>query len=207
VEALLITGLVLLCLFLVFQIRLRLLLEYKAAGWILRLGLGSLRFTVYPFPAKRNKKRRKQKVSKAKKPKKAGALLPPKGMSLPLFQELLELSLDTLQGFQDRLRIDELIILLNWGLEDPADAAISYGYANAVMGGFLALLEANFKVKKRRAEIQLDYTLEKPNVYVKASCSLTMWQALSFGLRAGVRAFGIYRRLKKKTKTTETIKQ
>lgn len=206
-KALLITGLVLLFLFLVLQIRLRVLLEYEAAGVLLRLGLGPFRFTLYPFPIKRRAKQKKQKAVKAKKQKKEGKPQAKKGISLSLFQELFELSLDTLQGFKDKLRIDELIILLNWGLEDPADAAISYGYANAVLGGLLAFLEANFKVKKRRGEIQLDYTLERPTVYLKAACSLTMRQALSFGLRAGIRAFGIYRRQKKQTKTTETIKQ
>lgn len=206
-KALLITGLVLLFLLLVLQVRLRLLLVYEAGGALLRLGLGSFRVTVYPVPTKRTNRRRKQKAVKEKKQQEEGGVQPKKGMELPLVQELIELWLDTRQGFKDRLRIDELILLLNWGLEDPADAAISYGYANAVMGGLLALLEENFKVKKRRDEIRLDYTLDKPNVYMKAACSLTMWQGLSFGLHAGRRVFAIYRRQKKQTITKETIKQ
>lgn len=201
-------SLILLILLLILQLRLRVLAEFGAQGTLVRVGIGSLRFTVYPMREKQAKPKRNRRVKNQKaQPKDEKEM---KGMSLSLFREILDLASESFRGVQSRLQIDYLFLRLDWGLEDPADAAVYYGYANAVLSGLLALLEVIFKVKKKDAEIRLDYTLEKPKVYAKCSCSLRVRQALSLGLSVGVRALRLYRsqrNQRKKTETREMMKQ
>lgn len=207
-KILFITGPIVLFLLLLLRSRVWVLLEHEASGLHVWAGMGPFYLSV--FPAKPKSKERKEASTKKKKAKlKKDKLLQEEtkksGVSLELFREVLDLGLKTARRFQRNIRIDMLQMSLTWGAEDPADAAISYGYAHAVVSGLLALLEVNFQVKEKLVRIQLDYTLDKPNIYVKTSCSLTMFQALSLGCYAGVRAFDIYR--KKKHKNKEILKK
>lgn len=206
--ALFMMGLILLALLLILQLRLRVLAEFGAQGTLVHVGIGSLRFRVYPMREKQVKPRRNQKAKNQKTQPKDEKVT--EGMSLSLFREILDLASDSLHRVRSHLQIDYLFLRLDWGLEDPADAAVYYGYANAVLSGLLALLEVTFKVKKRDAEIRLDYTLEKPKVYAKCSCSLRVRQALFLGFSVGVRALRLYRSHRnqgKKTETREMMKQ
>lgn len=208
-KALFITALVLFLLLLLLQTRLRLFVLYRAEGAQIRVGFGVFRYTVYPPKPKKTKPKKAKTARKKKKPNKQtdNKLMAMKdGMSLSLAQELLEIAMDALGRMKRALRIDELWIRINWGMDDPADAALSYGAANAAMGVFIALLEENVRVKRRHSEINLDYRLEKPNVYLRAACSFTLWQACSLGLRVGGQALRLYRRQKHKTvKNKETV--
>jgi hypothetical protein len=178
------------------------LLEYEASGFRAWAGLGPFYFTIFPTNLKwkkrkdpGGKKRKAKLVQKAHEEEQEK-----KGISLELFREMLDLGLKVAGRFRRKLRIDQLQMYLTWGAEDPADAAISYGFAHAVMHGLLALLEVNFQVKEKTARIYLDYTVDKPNIYMKAACSITIVQALSLGFYAGVRGFNIYRKQKQKKK-------
>lgn len=202
-NGLFILALVLLLLLLLLQVRLRVLAEFGDQGPLVRIGFGPIRLTVYPLPEKRSntqKKRKERKKALSTDPKKEKK---PEGMTLDRFREWLDLAMDSLREVSNRLRIDLIYLRLDWGLEDPADAAISYGYANAVLSGLLTLLEVNFRVIKRDAEIRLDYTLEQPRVYAKCSCSLRVRQLLSLGLGVGMRAYRTYRRQRNQSKRAE----
>ena len=191
------TGIFALILLLLLRCRVWVLLEYETSGLHLWIGVGAFYISLYPMNLRRKKRNVKKVVKRVEeKEKKEGAALEP-------FREFFHLSLEIAQRFQQKLCIDLLQLHLNWGAEDPADAAISYGFAHAVMNSFLALLEVNFTVKEKNTRIQLDYSLDKPNIYAKASCSLAVKQAFSLGLYAGRRAFTIYRKQKKK----ETMKK
>jgi len=178
-------------------------LEYELSGLHAWAGLGPFYLSVFPFRKKKKKQKepsRKKKNAKQMKEETLQEEQKKKGLSLELFRELLDLGLETMGRFRKKIRIDMLQMRLTWGAEDPADAAISYGYAHAVLNGLLALLEVNFQVKERQVRIHLDYTLDKPNIYVKASCSLKMYQMISLGFYAGVRAFDLYRKQSRKKK-------
>lgn len=199
-KILFVTGPIVFVILLFLLSRLWLLLEYEASGIHIWAGMGPFYLSIYPIRQKEKRKLTMNKEKKARKLKKKALQEEPEknGVTLELFREMLDLSLNVLGRFRRKIRIDQLQMRLMWGAEDPADAAISYGYANAVLSGLLALLEVNFKVKERLVRVHLDYTLDKPNIFVKASCSLKLYQALSLGLYAGTRAFGIYRKQMKK---------
>lgn len=201
-KTLFIIAFILLILLLILQIRLRVVAEFGAQGTLVRVGIGSLRFTVYPLREKKTKPKRNRRVKNQKaQPQDEKET---EGMSLSFFREILDLASDSVLRVRSHLQIDYLFLRLDWGLEDPADAAVYYGYANAVLSRLLALLEVTFKVKKKDAEIRLDYTLEKPKVYAKCSCSLRVRQALSLGFIVGLRGLRLYRSQRKQSKKTET---
>lgn len=208
----LIVALILVAILLLLQVRIWVVGEYRKGGPLLQAGWGPVRVTLYPRKKKSEKallrlqkkeEKRKQRMLKKAKPaepkeeKKEARKI---GETLELLWELLPVMKEAGRKFKGNLRIKELTIHLTWGGSDPADAAISYGAAQAVMAGVLPVLEANFKVKKTNAVIDMDYTIDKPNIYVKAALSITVMQALSLGLYAGRRAFGVYRAHRKKNK-------
>lgn len=182
---------------LLLQSRVWVMMEYKASGLFVWVGYGILFFSLYPMkPLKTKKKER----TKKKKPKKVDEDEQKDGMSFSQFRELFDIGIETLSRFRKSLSIDELHMFLTWGADDPADAAISYGYAQAALASLLALLEVHVSVKEKKTNIQLDYTLDKPKIYAKVSCSLRLRQAVSLGLFAGMQAYGFYRKQKKKLK-------
>ncbi len=207
-RALFITALILLLLLLILQVRLRLLFQCEGTSIQLKLLWGPLRLTLYPMrPPKSGKKEKRPKQAKPEQDKPARKTekrqLP--AMTLDLLRELFSLLADLSGRMKRKLRIDELTLRLYWGLEDPADAAISYGLAQAALGALLAFVEVHFTVKKRQTEILLDYSLEKPHIVSRLLLSITVWQLMALGLRALWRVFRIYRAQKSsQVKTSNT---
>ncbi len=204
-----IAALVLLALLLLLQLRIRLSFFYREGGLLLRLHLGLFRLQLYPekeeagrkrrglkriFGRTRGKgagaeKRRRREKTKTEQKKTEDRSL---GEKIDLLMDLLPLAGEMAGRLRRKILIRKLILQLNWGAQDPADAAIGYGRAHAVMGAVLPVLEANFRVKERDTQIHLDYELEKPNVYLQAQLSISLMQLLSLGTFAARKALGIY---------------
>lgn len=203
-RALCITALILLLLRLLLQTKLRLRILYQEEALEIKLALGFLRYTAYPQKPKKKERAPKVPKEKAKKKRKrakeelhAAVFSQIKeGLSSDLLHEGLRLGLELLSHCKNSLRIDELFIRLHWGLPDPANTALTYGYINAALGLFFVFLEGNFKVKKRKSEISLDYNLEKPRLFLQIACSISLWHLLCMGMRAGLAGFALYRRQK-----------
>ena len=187
------------------QVRIKVRVLYEAAGLQVRAGLGAFQMQVFPLKKEKRKKakkvKEKQKKETAEEEPKSGI-----GASLPLFQELLDMGIQSAKRFQKKLRIDLLLLHLTWSAADPADAAIQYGYANGVLYSLVTLLEANFHVKKKSLALDLDYTLEKPAVYARLGLSMSLGHALSIGLYAGGKTLGILMRQKKRKKAAQALK-
>lgn len=203
-KALFIIALLLLIVLLLLQSRLRVLFSYAETGALVKVKIGPFRYTLYPLPAKKIQKPKKEKPNKKRNKKKdLEKATSTHKLSRSLLNECLNLAMDLTGRFKNKLWIEEFLVQIRWGLKDPAKAAISYGYCNAVLAFLVGLLEANFTMLKRQTNIVLDYTLEKPTVSCRISCSMTLWQGLSLGLYGGLRAFRFYRSHKKQTTATE----
>ncbi len=164
---------------LLFCLRLGVAAGYDQTGGWLMWRLGPKWFSLYPPSPKKKTRPVKEKPAAAPKEKPAlgGAL----DLALALLPDLKQAA----GRFRRALRIDELTLHLVWGEDDPADAAIHYGRAWAVVEGLLAFLEANFIVKKRQVRLDLDYQLEHPRLTVRAGLSLTVFQLLRVALPLG----------------------
>lgn len=176
-------------------------------------------FRFQVFPAKREKKagKEKKKAEKAQenkapqaKPKeekpKEDATAPKeetakeekkKGGTLELIRAALPLVKPALAGLKKRLTIDDLELHVTWGAQNPADAAVGYGYANAALGTLWAVVDESFKVKKSRLGCDVDFDQTRPTVYANAALSINLWKTLTLVLPLLIRFYRNYTRLKK----------
>lgn len=209
-KVLLITGIVALLILLLLCSRIWVLFEYKKEGPFLWAGVGFFYAQIYPpgnvvkklsGGGKEKRKKKKEKPPDKKEPPESAE----KGASLESFKELLHLGLDIAGRFRRKLHIDMLYLHLIWGMEDPADAALSYGYVQMALHGILPILEGVFRVKKRSVYTSFDYELEKPTVYAKISFSLTLGQAVSLGYYAARKGLGIIK--KQKNQRNNSVKK
>jgi len=201
-KGLMITGAVLLVLLLLSQVRLWALAGYTSSGALLRVGLGPFGLTLFraSLPKSDRKVRRAARKAGRRERKKSAkeVQIKERGAALELFWEIFDQFLEVGSRFKRKLRIDFIQLHITWGAKDPADAAIGYGSAQGVLHIILPLLEVNFKVKETAATVDIDYTLEKPTVYVKVACSLTVMQAITLGVYAGRKALTGYLRHKRR---------
>ena len=177
---------ILAALFLLGGLRVGLRGEYtpETAGAWLRIGPAELR--VFPRPAEkktdRPKKVRRDGPAGEKQP-----LLSRRGL-LELGRRLFPLLLEAAGQFRRKLQIDELRLRLVAGAPDPADAALRYGQANALLGGIWQPVTRAFHVKDGRARVEVDFDRTEPALYGRVSLSLTVGQLAVLGLGFGLRA-------------------
>lgn len=163
----------------------------QEGGWV-RAKLGPKTLQLYPPPAKKPERPKKQKKPKKKKkaPKPEGdrgkGLVQNLGGALELGLELLPLLQEAAGKFRRKLRIDTLYLRLLWAEEDPADAAIHYGWAWAVTENLLSFLEAGFDLRDRDVALYLDYFAPGPKAYLRAGFSLTLAQLAGIALPLAV---------------------
>lgn len=192
-----ILALVLPALFLLGQIRMGGAVQYDQSGPEVRVRVGPIRVLVYPRP-KREKPQREKKPEqkgpkKSKKAKPEPETSPPsKGGTLDLIKELLPIALEAAGCFKRKLQVDQLELRLTIGAADPADAALRYGQANALLGAVWRPLTEAFHVVDGRAHVAVDFDAQAPTLFGKAALSLKLGQILRLGLHFGFKALVIF---------------
>lgn len=160
---------VLLVLVLIGRIRIGAQVEYCADGLFVRVRAGAFLIPVFPA-GKKSEKEKAAKKTKAPKKKKGGLL--------KLALDFIPLLLDTLKRFGKRLRVDKLDMELTFGATDPADAAVRYGQANAVLGSLWQPMTQTLHIVDGHAHVGVDFEETESSLYVLASLSLTIAQTL-----------------------------
>lgn len=161
--------------------------------------LGWFRFQLYPEKTKTHaKKVSKQKkaesnVKTAENESMFSRLMRNRESTWTLLREALPPLKELMSRFQEKLRVDIFRFQLICAMEDPADAALFYGHANAVMGAALPLLERWFIIKKKEIAITLDFEREKPQLAAQAQFSLTLGQIMALGAFALTTGWRFYR--------------
>ena len=164
-------------------------IRFDSGGLLVRIVAGLLRFTVVPFP-KREKKTKSKKKSTASQPPKEKSpdsqpQPEPKGGSLRDFYPLMQTALDFMGQFRRKLRVDNLVLKVTLGGDDPCDLAVNYGRAWAALGNLVPLLERHFRIRKRDLEVQCDFTAEETQLEAQAKLTLAMGQLLHLGIVYG----------------------
>lgn len=154
-------------------------------------------FRFQVFPAKREKKVKKEKAKKKEPKEETAKEEKKKGGTLELIRAALPLVKPALAGLKKRLTIDDLELHVTWGSQNPADAAMGYGYANAALGTLWAVVDESFKVKKSRLGCDVDFDQTRPTVYANAALSINLWKTLTLVLPLLIRFYRNYTRLKK----------
>lgn len=197
--------------------------RYEEGGVMAWVKVLFFRFQVFPAQKEKRakKEKKKKKEPKGEKPKEdvtapkegtpredkpAAGEEPPeeapkeerkKGGTLELIRAALPLVKPALVGLKKRLTIDDLELHVTWGSQNPADAAMGYGYANAALGTLWAVVDENFKVKKSRLGCDVDFDQTRPTVYASAALSINLWKTLTLVLPLLIRFYRNYSRLKK----------
>lgn len=179
-KGLAILAAVLVCLFLLAQLRVGVRGEYAAHGPRAWARLGPVRLKLWPMEKKR------KKPAKPPKPEKKGTGIP-KGGALDYARELIPLALEAAGQFRKKLQVDHLELELRAGASDPADAAMAYGCANAALGALWLPLTEAFHVKDGRARVELDFDTKTTTVSAAGSLSLKVGQLLWLGLYFGLK--------------------
>lgn len=195
-RGLLIAGLVLLALFLLSLIRLRAVVRYGEKGLEVWARAGPIRLRVFPLGEKRPKKAG-QKGERPPKKKKKGPPPPETGGpggSLALVKEFLPVIASAAGGLRRRLQIDRLELDLTAAAADPAQAALAYGSANALIGMIWPVIDHHFNVRDRRIRTAVDFQRDQPAVYLWAGFSLRLGQAVSLAVRILVQCLGVLAR-------------
>ena len=162
----------------------------ETAGAWLRIGPAEVR--IFPRPAGKRPDRPKEtgqdRPSGKKKPR--PTFLSRRGL-LELGRRLFPLLLEAAGQFRRKLQIDELRLRLVAGAPDPADAALRYGQANALLGAIWQPVTRVFHVKAGWARVEADFERTEPALYGRVSLSLTVGELAALGLSFGVKALSV----------------
>lgn len=164
--------------------------EYSRTGASLWLRLGPVRITLLPRKQKTQKQRKEKSPQKPERPQKAKPerQKPTLGGSLAYAKALLPTVLECARWVWGAIYLNTLYLELQVGTEDPGEAAMAYGRANAVLGALWTPLVRAFRVKDGRARVGLDFDRKEPALYARAELSIRLGQALWLGLFFGLKA-------------------
>lgn len=174
---------ILLLLLLLSLVPLGVRVRYDQEGFFAFVKVWFVRLQLYPA----KEKRKKDKPPKKPKEKPAQAEERPKGGALDLVRAALPLVKPALVGVKKRLTIQDLELHVAWAAANPADAAMGYGSANAVLGMLWAVIQDNFKVKRSRLGCSVDFDVPSPTVYLNAALTMRLGQIVTLGVPLLVR--------------------
>lgn len=180
---------VLVVLVLIGQIRVGCKAVYDQSGPAVYIRLAAFHIKVFPLPKKEKpEKPKKDKPPKEKKQKEPVPLQEKLGGALGYAQALLPVVLEALGYFRQKLSVDTLHMRLVAGGGDPADAAMLYGRANAVLGALWYPLVEAVHVKDGYARAELDFDAPQTTFHCTAALSLKIGQVVWFAVYFGIRA-------------------
>ena len=181
-----ITLAILLALYLIGLIKIKMQAKYDGEGAYLWVKLLCFRFRLVPPTQKAEKKtdRRKKKVEQEVKIEEKKT----RGGALSIIRELLPVAIDALNALRRKLTADVLRMELTVAADDPADAALRYGQASALLGALWRPLTRALNVRDGSAHVDVDFDAREPSLYLFAQLSLTIGQAVALVTVYGVKA-------------------
>lgn len=171
---------------------------YDFGDVLLKIVAGPVKIQLLPKKAKKGKaKPKKEKAQKAKKdkPKKAR----PK-ITIEFITQLVSLGTRALNRFRKKLSIDHLRIWYLVASDDPCDAAMNYGKANAAVAALRDVLYNAFNVKDEDIRLRVDFTEEKSQFSVMGQMTIRIGQLMFIALCAAVGFLKIILKQRKQNK-------
>lgn len=224
-QALIITGCVILFILLVLLLRVGCRFEYSADGTFLWLKVACFRFVLLPSKpltprqeakkqAKQQEKRRKKMAEKAAKKKAKEEAIArgerPKKQSPAELVWLLQFVrpvFTALNSLRRKLRIESIQLeYAIGGADDPAQAALRYGQVSAGGGALFPLVNAVFDVKEWDVDLYVDFNQAKTKVALCATATYRVGQLLGIAIILGIKALSIYLKHKKQVTSEEEKK-
>ena len=179
-------ALPILLLCLILQIRLGVRIEYSGDGFFLWITV--LRFKLQVLPQKKIRARKRRAKKADQPPRKQEKQSASVGGSLETVQRLLPVALDALKYLRRKIKAETLRMNLTAAADDPADAALRYAQATALLSTLWLPMTHALSVVDGKAHIDVDFQASKPAIYLLAQVSLTLGQALTLAVVYGFRA-------------------
>lgn len=155
-------------------------------GFALRVIAGPLRLQILPSDGEKAKKPKKEKPKKKKeeKPKEEG-----KPKTKPKLHVTMELVTTALKAVGElfarlgrKLSIDKLTLHYTVASDDPASAAMTFGYASAGINALMPVLDNIFNIRERDVGAAVDFDAKESVIFLDAQLTLAIWEILYIAL-------------------------
>ncbi len=168
----------------------------------LAVKIGPFRLRLIPAKKKASgeKTEKKTKPQKEKKPKDSSKEKPKLKFELQDILDIAKIGLKALSRFGKSLSIDELMLRLTVGTDDPYDTVVRYGYINAALGGVLPLLHRAVKIRQEDIGTAMSFEDSAVSADFKLTATLQIWEILHIATCAGAAALVWFIRVKRKSK-------
>ncbi len=100
-----------------------------------------------------------------------------KGGALDLVLAAVPPVFDAIGTFVRHIHIDDLAVYYTSAGDDPFDTVMNFGYVSAGMGVLTPILNG-LKVKNRDLRCDVDFSLDKPVIYIRAALNIAVWEIL-----------------------------
>lgn len=145
----------------------------------LKLKIGPLKLQILPAKGKQEKE---EKPPKEPKPKKEKVKVPKNQKKLKLTRDdifsLLKIVFRALHRFRKHLSIDRLKIYLAFASEDPYDAVVQFGAANAGLSTLMPFAHDVLKIRDEDIRTTVDFKQQKMQIDAEVTATLQLWEIL-----------------------------
>ena len=194
--------------------------QYAADGALVQVIVGPVKITIFPKPKKEEKPKKEKKERKSKKaaketspqqegkkesvqtdkPQEGTTEKKASGGPITDFLPLVKTVFEMLGVFRRRLRVNVLEVKVIMAADDPADLAINYGRAWAAIGNLQPKLEQFLVIKKRKIEVECDFTTSQTLINSRLDLTITLGRLLATVVVYGVKALVQFLKINKKRK-------
>ncbi|MDD3165662.1 MAG: DUF2953 domain-containing protein [Oscillospiraceae bacterium] len=161
--------------------------------------LGPFRISLFPGkPKKASKKTPKEKDGKKQKSdREQKSVLGSERRSIQEFLPFVQVLTDFLSGFRRKLRVSQLKLLVRFGGDDPAQKAIAYGNAHAVIANAMPLFARCVRIKNSDVRPIFDPAPTTFSIRFSALIWFHVGQILLLTLRQTARSLKILLKIRK----------
>jgi len=144
-------------------------------------------FSFQVMPA--DKKRKKKKTDEKEKDKEKDA----KKDDKPIYQKILDMKpvlsdiISAAGKLIKSIEITNFELIAKIASKDPSKTGMEYGMAAAATGTIIPIVENNFKVKRRRIEVNADFEGDIPEFFVDTTLKIIVIKAVIIALRLGIK--------------------
>lgn len=183
---------ILLFVILLTQTKIKIKIRYEEERLTVNVQFGLIHLTV--FPVKQSKKTKSTPKSEKKIKKETAIqireLLPLLRANIPVIEKIF-------LRLREKLVVTQLTLRVICAGDDPGDAALMYGYANAGLALLMPQLERFFTIKKRNIQLSLDYERPKIDVLASVIVSMTVGRCIALCVSSAVQIYGVFKSYKK----------
>ena len=134
---------------------------------------------------KKEKPEKKKEEKREKKEEEEGEKKKPKiKVTLELVTTALKAVGELLSRLRRKIAIDKLTIHYTVASDDPASAAMTFGYASAGVNALMPVLENTFKIKDSDVGAAVDFEAAENVIFIDAQLTIAVWEIIYIGLAA-----------------------